>query len=370
LRFLVVLRSAKLGKNINKDSVKKMKLQERINVFIRLGEELSAVLDGKPATGSGKQLVDVIPALIHSNGWYTEKNVRHRLKILAAGMTKEVMENWLKKYAIPENPPKTICVILAGNIPLVGFDDFRCVLISGNKFLGKIPSDDKRLLPLIAKMLIEIEPRFETEISFEESLLKGMDAVIATGSNNSSRYFDYYFSKYPHIIRKNRNGVAILTGKETKEELEKIGEDIFRYFGLGCRSVTKLFVPENYNFNLFFESIYNWGAEMLNNNKYMNNYDYHKALFLLAQVPLLDNNFLLLKEDERFSSPPGTVYYEKYVSENELKKTLEEKKELIQCVIGSSSVIPGIIPFGNSQLTGPGDYADGVDVMEFLIEKV
>lgn len=348
-----------------------MKLQERIDAFAKLGEEFSNLVGGKAKTEAGKHLAEFIPRLIHFNGWYTEKSVQHRLQILAEGLKKEVMENWLKNYSIPEDKPaKTICVILAGNIPLVGFDDFRCVLISGNKFLGKIPSDDKHLLPLVSKMLIEIEPRFETLISFEENLMKGMDAVIATGSNNSSRYFDYYFSKYPHIIRKNRNGVAVLTGNETAEELKGIGEDIFRYFGLGCRSVTKLFVPENYNFNLFFEAIYDWGAEMLNNNKYMNNYDYHKALFLLAQVPLLDNNFLLLKEDERFSSPPGTVYYEKYSSLENLKKMLVEKADLIQCVIGSSKEIPGMIPFGHSQQTGPGDYADGVDVMDFLLKKV
>jgi hypothetical protein len=348
-----------------------MKLQERINAFVKLGEALAVIPEGKAVTEAGKHLSDFIPRLIHFNGWYTEQNVFHRLKVLADGLTKEAMENWIKNYSIAENKPvKTIGVILAGNIPLVGFDDFRCVLVSGNKFLGKIPSDDKHLLPLVSKILIETEPRFATEISFEESLLKGLDAVIATGSNNSSRYFDYYFSKYPHIIRKNRNGIAILTGNETKAEMEMIGEDIFRYFGLGCRSVTKLFVPENYNFNFFFESIYNWGAEMLNNNKYMNNYDYHKALFLLALIPLLDNNFLLLKEDERFSSPPGTVYYEKYSSTDELKKMLEEKKELIQCMVGSSKDFPGIIPFGHSQLTGPNDYADGVDVMKFLIEKI
>jgi hypothetical protein len=348
-----------------------MNLQERIISFVKLGEEFSAILNGNPQTIEGKKLAEGIPGLIHYNGWYSEKNVRHRFEILAQGLKKEVMESWLEKYAIIEKAsPKTIGVILAGNIPLVGFDDFRCVLLTGNKFLGKIPSDDKRLLPAISKILLEIEPRFTETILFEENLMKNMDAVIATGSNNSSRYFDYYFSKYPHIIRKNRNGIAILTGNETKEELENLGEDIFRYFGLGCRSVTKLFVPENYDFNDFFEAIFKWGAEVSANNKYMNNYDYHKALYLLSQIPLLDNNFLLLKEDEKLSSPPGVVFYEKYSSTNQLKKILEEKSEAIQCIVGSSELFQNAIPFGHSQLTGPSDYADGVDVMEFLTKEI
>jgi hypothetical protein len=279
-----------------------------------------------------------------------------------------VLEKWLSAYSIPEvKNAKKIGVILAGNIPLVGFDDFRCVLISGNKFCGKLPSDDKFLLPLVAEMLLEIEPRFAEQVEFTEAQLRDMDAIIATGSNNSSRYFEHYFSKYPNIIRGNRNGIAVLTGNETKEELEAFGEDIFRYFGLGCRNVTKLFVPENYNFNSFFEAIYKWGGEMLANNKYMNNYDYHKTLYLLSSIPLLDNNFLLLKEDAGISSPPGVVFYEKYNSLEELSKKLQNESELIQCVISSPGIIAGAAPFGHSQLTGPADYADGVDVMEFLV---
>ncbi len=345
-----------------------MNLSERINAFVKLGDEFVFVLEGNAKTVSGKKLLSLLPELIHRNGWYTEKNVCHRLQILSNGLKKDVLEKWLSSYSIPENPiPKNIGVILAGNIPLVGFDDFRCVLISGNKFCGKIPSDDKVLLPLIGEMLIEIEPRFSDKIIFEENQLRGMDAIIATGSNNSSRYFEHYFAKYPHIIRKNRNGIAVLSGNETKGELTALGDDIFRYFGLGCRSVTKLFVPDNYNFNLFFEAIYDWGEEMLGNNKYMNNYDYHKTLYLLSSIPLLDNNFLLLKADEGISSPPGVVFYSNYSSLAELSKKLEKDNELIQCVIGKEGTIRNAVPFGNSQMTSPSDYADGIDVLKFLI---
>jgi hypothetical protein len=346
-----------------------MNLTERIDAFAKLGAEFSEVLNGKPGTEAGKKLWDILPGLYHRNGWYSEKNLRHRLETLAVGLTKSSLENWLSGYSIPRNTnAKMVGVILAGNIPLVGFDDFRCVLISGNKFVGKLPSDDKILLPLVADMLIEIEPRFSEQVEFTEGQLRGVDAIIATGSNNSARYFEHYFAKYPHIIRGNRNGVAILSGKETKEELEALGEDIFRYFGLGCRNVTKLFVPVNYNFNLFFEAIFKWGEEILANNKYMNNYDYHKTLYLLSSIPLLDNNFLLLKEDTKISSPPGVVFYETYNSADALVKKLADEKELIQCIISSDAHFKNAIPFGYSQRTSPSDYADGVDVMKFLID--
>jgi hypothetical protein len=345
-----------------------MNLTERVSAFVKLGGEFTALLNGKPQTEAGKKLVYLLPELHHRNGWYTENNLRHRLQTLAAGLDKTVLEKWLGAYSIPENAvPKTIAVILAGNIPLVGFDDFRCVLLSGNKFIGKLSSDDKLLLPIVSEMLVEIEPRFSELVEFTEGQLRGMDAIIATGSNNSARYFEHYFAKYPHIIRGNRNSVAVLTGNETKEELAALGEDIFRYFGLGCRNVTKLFVPEGYNFNAFFEAIFNRGEEILSNSKYMNNYDYHKTLYLLSSFALLDNNFLLLKEDTGISSPPGVVFYEKYDSMENLAMKLDADAELIQCVVSDKDKIAGAVKFGNSQITGPADYADGVDVMGFLV---
>lgn len=345
-----------------------MNLTERVNAFVNLGNELKEVLAGNAKTAGGKKLMQLIPEMHHRNGWFTENNIRHRLENIAAGLEKKVLEKWLANYAVADNPvPKKTGVILAGNIPLVGFDDFRCVLITGNIFTGKLSSDDKLLLPLVAEMLEEKEPRFKDRIVFTEGQLKGMDAIIATGSNNSARYFEHYFGKYPHIIRGNRNGVAVISGDETTEELKGLGEDIFRYFGLGCRSVTKLFVPENYNFNLFFEAIYGWGEEILANNKYMNNYDYHKTLYLLSSFPLLDNNFLLLKEDKGLSSPPGVVFYEKYPDLRTLQQKLREEEAKIQCVVGKESSVTGAIPFGHSQQTTPSDYADGVDVLKFLV---
>jgi hypothetical protein len=345
-----------------------MNLTDRVNAFVKLGEEFTALLDGKPTTEAGKKLTHLLPEMHHRNGWYSENNLRHRLQTLAAGLEKSVLEKWLGGYSIPETAaPKTIAVILAGNIPLVGFDDFRCVLLSGNKFIGKFSSDDKLLLPIVAEILSEIELRFSELVEFTEAQLRGMDAIIATGSNNSARYFEHYFAKYPHIIRGNRNSVAVLTGNETNEELEALGEDIFRYYGLGCRNVTKLFVPQDYNFNTFFEAIFKWGEVILSSSKYMNNYDYHKTLYLLSSFPLLDNNFLLLKEDAGISSPPGVVFYEKYDSLENLAMKLDADAALIQCVVSGDSKIPGAVAFGRSQVTGPADYADGVDVMGFLV---
>jgi hypothetical protein len=219
---------------------------------------------------------------------------------------------------------------------------------------------------LICNVLTETEPRFEPLVSFTEHRLPAVDAVIATGSNNSSRYFEYYFSKYPHIIRKNRNGVAVLTGSETTEELVGLGEDVFRYFGLGCRNVTRLFVPEGYEFPRFFEAIINWGEEMIANKKYMNNYEYYRTVYLLNKISLLDNNFLMLKEDTAISSPPGVLFYSFYNDLSELKKQLRADRDMVQCIV-SNADISGAIPFGKSQETKPSDYADGVDVMHFLL---
>jgi hypothetical protein len=343
-----------------------MNQSHRITAFTNLGKELDAVLHGTPATEAGQRLQDNLPTAHLANGWYTEANVRHRLTGLVESLTSEVLERWLSAYDFPEREPKNIGVILAGNIPLVGFDDFRCVLLSGNRFLGKLPSDDKRLLPLVAEILCSIEPKFQPLIVFADGRMQNMDAVIATGSNNSARYFEHYFSKYPHIIRKNRNSVAVLDGSETKEELDALGEDIFRYFGLGCRSVTKLFLPENYNKDKFYEAMFRWSDELMASSKYMNNYEYHKTIYLLHSVKLLDNNFLLLKEDEGIASPPGIVFWESYESLTELRKKLRGDRELIQCVVSREKIVGDAVPFGKSQQTMPWDYADGVDVMKFL----
>jgi hypothetical protein len=346
-----------------------MNLNKRIDAFAKLGVELKAVLDGNAMTESGKSMEEELYDIVYSNSWFTQENMFHRIASISASCDREILNQWLSAYSFSDEwKGKKVAVILAGNIPMVGFDDFRCVLMSGNNFIGKLSSDDKYLLPIIGKILCEIEPEFSKHIEFTDGRLKEIDAVIATGSNNSARHFEYYFSKYPHIIRKNRNSVAVITGNETKEELCLLGEDVFRYFGLGCRNVTKLYVPENYVFDSFFEAIVDRGEALMANTKYMNNYEYHRTLYLLGNAKLLDNNFLLIKEDTSMISPVGVLFYERYSDIEITKNQLTELKDQLQCKVGKPQLGSDFIGFGTTQITSPLDYADGVDVMQFLAD--
>jgi hypothetical protein len=274
--------------------------------------------------------------------------------------------SWLNNYNLKSDiEPQNIGVVMAGNIPLVGFHDFLSILITGHKASIKLSSNDKQLLPYLSRLLIEIEPEFSNFIWFEEDTLKNYDAVIATGSNNTARYFEYYFRNKPHIIRKNRNAVAILTGNETPANYKDLGEDIFRYFGLGCRNVSKLMVPQNYDFTTFFEGISDY-KYYVNNNKYANNYDYNKAVFLMSDISFKDNGFLILKEDHFFSTPIGVLNYELYPEENFINNSLKNNIENIQCIVGNHHLCD--VKFGESQHPKLSDYADGVDTIKFLIE--
>lgn len=217
---------------------------------------------------------------------------------------------------------------------------------------------------MIAAYLMNLDSRYENRIQFTEDRLKDFDAVIATGSNNTARYFEYYFKNKPSIIRKNRNSVAIITGNETKEELQKLGEDIFRYYGLGCRNVSKLYVPENYDFDLFFKSMYDWNP-IINQDKYANNYDYNKAVYLMSEFKLLDNGFLMLKEDKSFGSPIATLFYEIYENEQKLKTILKENADKIQCVVKNEGNKQEV-NFGQTQKPQLWDYADNIDTIDFL----
>jgi hypothetical protein len=354
-----------------------MTIDKRIKAFIALGEFLKQFTkDGvqQKTNELNEQFYADCEELITSvhiyNGWFTEQNVRDAFGGIANVLNQESLVDWLSNYISRINEikkQKTVAVIMAGNIPMVGFHDMLCVLLSGNKFVGKLSSDDKLLLPFISKILIAIEPEFIGSIEFTEGQLKNIDAVIATGSNNSARYFEYYFGKYPHIIRKNRNSVAVLNGAESTEELSLLGKDIFQYFGLGCRNVSKLFVPAGYKFDTFYESIFDY-KEVVNNNKYGNNYDYNRTVYLMSNHPsLLDNNFLLLKEDEGYSSPIGVLFFQYYDNIEDLNQRLENDKEQIQCVVSKKSSIKNAISFGEAQCPKLIDYADGVDTMEFLI---
>ena len=261
---------------------------------------------------------------------------------------------------------KRIGVITAGNIPLVGFHDFLSVLISGNIFVGKLSSKDDKLLPNVIDLLIEIEPKFKNYIFISENKLENFDAVIATGSNNSARYFEYYFGKYPHIIRKNRNSVAVITGNETTVDLQLLADDIFLYFGLGCRSVSKLFLPDGYNLDNIFRNSLKY-KEVINHNKYANNYDYNRAIYLLNLTEFKDNGIMLMKEDINMASPISVVYFENYSKLETIKQRLDIEKDNIQCIVADKTVINEAIPFGESQKPQLWDYADNVDTINFLL---
>ena len=258
--------------------------------------------------------------------------------------------------------PKTIAVIMAGNIPLVGFHDFLSVLISGNKLLAKLSSDDKYLLPALAKFLLVFEPALENRIQFSEGKISGFDAVIATGSDSSSAYFEQYFSSYPHIFRSNRTSLAVLNGDESLKEIKLLVNDIFDYYGRGCRNVSHLLLPRKFDLNRIFEGIVVMG-EVIHNKKYGNNYDYNKAVHLLNQVDLLDNNFVLLKESTELFSPLGMLNYHFYDSVSEVTEYIDNNKDNLQCIVGQE-----YIPFGLTQKPSLNDYADGVDTLRWLNE--
>lgn len=347
-----------------------MTLKQRINAFVHLGNFLRAITAKTwPGYAStiAKSDYDRFDELINKvyiyNGWFTKENVRKAIQVWAQSLKNENIEKWLGNYNFTDKEPlKTIAIIMAGNIPMVGFHDLACVLLSGNKALVKLSSNDDKLIPYIINYLTEnIEPAFKNRIVFATGKIETFDAVIATGSDNSARYFNYYFSKYPHIIRKNRISVAVLTGEETKHELGLLGNDIFDYFGLGCRNVSKILLPEEYDLNNIFEAIYPF-HEIIHHKKYANNYDYNKAIYLLNRESILENGFLLMKQDAGLHSPLAVLFYDFYENKNEVTEFLQKNEEKIQCIIGKE-----YIPFGKSQQPDLWDYADNIDTINFLL---
>jgi hypothetical protein len=346
-----------------------MSPKQRVQAFVQLQQYLNDYFAGNKANpwSDSFELLDakIREAQLY-NGWFTTDNSRKALQGIALLLAPSTLEEAIKKIKEPAKP-KMVALIMAGNIPAVGFHDLLCVLLSGNKALIKLSSDDTVLIPFLLGVLLKIEPGFAGFIAYSENKLSSFDAVIATGSNNSANYFQYYFGKYPHIIRKNRNSVAVLSGNETPEQLGRLGHDIFDYYGLGCRNVSKVFVPEGYSFNTFFESILSFGA-VIDNKKYANNYEYNRAIYLMTLEKFLDNNFLALKQDQTtFSSPVGVLLYDTYTSAGELENYLTAHKEEIQCIASASPLktLP-VVDFGQTQCPGFFDYADGVDVLEFL----
>jgi len=341
-----------------------MNLNERIEAFSGLGEILRDSLDGKSSKYSST-LLQLINTQHIKNPWFTPENVRMAVMAIAEQLTQENLTKWTSYYPElnHERKPFKTGLIMAGNIPLVGFHDFLSVLITGNNIIAKTSSKDTDLIRFAGEILCNLNPGFKNKIEFTDGTLSGFDAVIATGSDNTSRYFEYYFGKYPGIIRKNRNSIAIIEGNESDEELRLLGSDIFSYFGLGCRNVSKLFVPSGYDFSRMIMA-WNKYSELIRHSKYASNYDFSKAIYLVNREKFTDTGFILLKENQGLSSPVAVLYYEYYNSSAEAGRITENLKEKIQCICGKNHV-----PFGKAQAPSLWDYSDGIDTLEFLLKK-
>ncbi len=333
-------------------------LSQRIDVLESLGDYFSNFDENNPEYFP---FVEAIEKATIENAWFRREECIYAISCWGKALEKLNIEKWLAPYSLRENQSaKTIALVLAGNIPMVGFHDILSVWITGNAALIKCATKDKVLIPFI----INNNPQLKSMSLFTEEKLKNFDAVIATGSNNSARYFDYYFSKYPSLIRKNRNGVAILNGEETKSELENLGRDMLQFFGLGCRNIAKLYLPNGFDLNRIFSGIYPL-SNLIDVKKYANNYDYNKAVFLMSEFDFADNGFFILKEDTAISSPIATAFYEYYDDATKLRDQIKDQKDKIQCIV-TNEPYPNAVSFGQTQMPGLSDYADGVDTIEFL----
>ena len=348
-------------------------VDDRIDSLLRFGEKIKESITSFKA-GKNSELNDILIKAKIENPWFTESNVIFALDNWSSALNKNDVLKWVNKYApLIKNSvtAKVVGVVNAGNIPFVGLHDMLSVLLCGHLYKAKNATSDTILLPYLASLLISINHAFKNRIQFVDRLEK-IDAVIATGNNNSARYFEYYFGKYPHIIRQNRNGIAILDGKETKEQLGELGKDIFTFFGLGCRNVSKIFVPRKYDFRELFESMFQFN-EIMSHSKYMNNFDYNNSVYLLKRIKFLQNGFLIITEEERISSPVSVLFYQEYDDINILTKNLAEKSEQIQCIASAKSRFEKesnlnniSVEFGKTQTPSLWDYADGVNTLDFL----
>ena len=330
---------------------------------LSLHENKSYEVQNKLLANEVEQAAELIELAHHENGWFTKDSVKAVFTAWANSLEEKKVEKWLSNYTFKNVEAQKVGVIMAGNLPLVGLHDALTVVISGHHLHAKLSTKDKSLMMLALKVIQKLLGETNSIKIVEQ--LKDIDSLIATGSDNSARYFDYYFKDKKRIIRKNRTSIAVINGGETEEELHGLSHDIFRHFGLGCRNVTKLYVPKSYDLDLIFKALFHY-QEIGNHNKYANNYDYNKAVYLLNQVQLIENGFLLMKEDEGIHSPVGVLFYEFYESIEAVRSTIEEKKDELQCVV-TNEELPHKVPFGKAQAPELWDYADGIDTVEFLL---
>ncbi|MEM7549773.1 MAG: acyl-CoA reductase [Bacteroidota bacterium] len=309
--------------------------------------------------------LEAISRAERENPWFTQENIQRAIAGIETMLAEDDFEKWFSNYSLPATPPrKNVGVVMAGNIPMVGFHDALCVLASGNKLSAKLSSQDKALMSWIFEELREIDTIYEFLIE-EIDKVKEVDAVIATGSDNTARYFEYYFKDIPQIIRKNRTSVALLDGNESADDLEKLSDDIFQYFGLGCRNVSKLYVPKDYNLDGLYNAFKKYES-CRDFHKYVNNYEYNMAIYLMKRSDIYDLSTVILEKSKQLVSPIAVVYLEEYSALKDVKSELKSKEEKIQCVVGNNPDLCSV-KFGQTQSPQLWDYADNVDTMEFLI---
>jgi hypothetical protein len=351
-----------------------MNINQIIHDFRELGIEFLRASADKGVEQNYEKLTDSILSdeireAHHYNPWFIPQFTQFAFAAWAQVLEEVKIKDWLSKYSGLGETVKnsaSVGLVMAGNIPAVGLHDLLCVLASGHHALVRLSTSDNKLIPAILDVLTRIDPELKNRFTLVEGPLKKFDAVIATGSNNSSRYFDYYFGKYPHIIRKNRNSVAVLTGNETGEEMKELASDIFMYFGLGCRNVSKLYMPDGMRIEDVMPYFEDYGF-LADHNKYRNNYDYQKSLLLINRVDHRDNGFLLAREEPSLMSPISVLHTGTYSSAQMLNEELDRLRDGIQCIVSSSGEIKDSVRPGRSQMPELWDYADGIDTMKFLL---
>jgi len=342
---------------------------EIISLFHQVGRILHVVANDLAYTNQSLAITKdelerfrlAVRTMERQNPWFTEIHVKQALAGVAIWLNEEKLKEWLADYPVSKSP-KNVGIIMAGNIPMVGFHDFLCVILSGHKAHCKLSSQDALLWQAFFQMCEVIDSRISEHYIFSSGLMKDFDAVIATGSNNSAITFKNYFDKYPHIIRQNRTSIAVLSGRETDQDLEALSDDIFSYYGFGCRNVSQIFVPEDFDIQRLFGAFVKYG-DYINHNKYMNNYDYYRSLYMLNGENVLENGFILLRIAQDLHAPPAVLNCHRYSAYEKVETFISEKSEQIQVVIGFNGT-----PFGQAQCPSLTDYADGVDVMSFLDE--
>ncbi len=335
-----------------------MNLDERISAFSELGNQLTTLPESDLAALSKKAE--------QKNPWFTKQNIALAIAGIGQFLLADKLTKWVQNYQLISENPKKIGIAMAGNIPLVGFHDYLCILIAGHHAQIKLSTQDDELLPFVHKLLVNIDPRFKDCVTFEDKLHQ-YHAAIATGSDNTGRYFSYYFKNVPHIIRKNRSSCAVLIGGETDAELMELGNDVFSYFGLGCRNVSKLYIPEEYDLIPLLR-LWEKFVDITDHNKYANNYNYQRSIHLVNLKHFYDNGALIMVESDKLVSPISAVFYERYTDQKDLKQRIAVHQEKLQVVLSAKAWFDGSIDFGKAQKPEVWDYADNVDTLKFLAD--